>query len=88
MAHEPIIAPAAFPSEVKHDAPSAEQPAPTAEQQQVADNLFTDVNQAAAALLALNAGAVAVGMIIDNSRPDNLPQEVPPRLPPKKNETE
>jgi hypothetical protein len=88
MAHEPIIAPAAFPSEVKHDAPSVERPAPTEQQQQVADNLFADVNQAAAALLALQAGAAAASMIIENGRPDRLPQEIPPRLPPKKEEGE
>lgn len=89
MAHEPIFAPAAFPPEVQQaEAPGAGRPAPTEQQQQVSDDLFAEANNAAAALLALQAGGAALGMIIDNSRPDRLPQDVPPRLPPNKDEGE
>ncbi len=81
MAQEPIIAPAEFEVSVHADAPGVERPAPPAERQQVADDLFA---QAATALLGLQAGVAAGGLIIDNVTEKKTPPEAPPRLPPEK----
>ena len=81
MAQEPILAPAEPQSVVVAHAPSAELPEPTADQERVADDVFS---RGAAALLALQAGAGVVGLLIDNSTSKPLPAEVPPRLPPER----
>jgi hypothetical protein len=80
MAHEPIIAATELPSAIHADAPGVEQPAPPADRQQVADDLFSG---AAKALIGLQAGVVAAGLIVDNITEVELPKKVPPRLPPE-----
>ena len=72
MAHEPIIAPAELPPLVIAHAPGAEMPQPSAAEERAADDVFT---QGAAALLALNAGAGIVGLLIDNNTSKPLPDE-------------
>jgi hypothetical protein len=83
MAQEPIFAPAEPPPVIVAHAPSAEIPEPTADQERVADDVFA---RGAAALLALQAGAGVVGLLIDNNTSKPLPAEVPPRVPPERKE--
>ena len=81
MAQEPILAPAEPPPVIVAHAPVAEIPEPTADQEQLADDLFS---HSATALFALQASAGIVGLLIDNNTSKPLPEEVPPRLPPER----
>jgi len=79
MTHEPLVAPAELPPDTRAEAPGLEQPAPPAERQQIADDLF---GQAASGLLGLQMGVMAAGLIADNVSEKPLPKELPPRLRP------
>jgi hypothetical protein len=81
MSQEPLIAPATLPQTGHADAPGLEQPAHTLERQRLADDVFS---QAAQALLALQAGNAALGLIVDNAAEQTPPEDGKgPRLPPR-----
>jgi hypothetical protein len=81
MANDPILAPL----EAQHlviaaQGPGAEMPAPPAENQKVADDLFA---QAATALIGLQTGALAAGLVLDNAREEEEPDGKPSLRPVK-----
>ncbi len=86
MNQEPVVAPVVVEQPVEvHHTEGLNQPAPSEQQQQVADDVFTrDQEQAVAALLALQTGlGMLHNLAVDTfGKPAAAPQKLPPRLPP------
>src|SRR5262245_37487113 len=84
---DPLVCAPAEPA-VKSDAPSAQQPAPTAEQQQVADGVFTkQQEQLASAALGLSAGlGILHHLAVETFGGKKDEEEETPPAPPRKDE--
>lgn len=89
MADEPIIVPQQFEPTVHRTEAAAEQPTPSEAQQRLADDVFTnEQEQAAATVLALQAGLgitghLAAETVLQNNRDV---QHLPPRQRPRREE--
>jgi hypothetical protein len=86
MNQEPVVAPVVVEQPVEvHHTEGLEQPAPSEQQQQVADDVFSkEQEQAVAALLALQTGmGMLHNLAVDTfGKPAAQPQPIPPRVPP------
>jgi hypothetical protein len=92
MTHEPLVAPsqpAPVEPAVKLTHDGSEQPAPTEQQQQVADDVFSkEQGQIAAALLAAQTGLGLVHNLIVDTFGKPAQKTVPPERQPRPDEEE
>jgi hypothetical protein len=85
MVHDPLIAVVAAQPVVQTTDHAAALPAPTIQQEHVADNVFSpEAHRAAAAFLGVQTGLALLGHIIAEAAPSSAEMEHLPR--PKKDE--
>ncbi len=77
MSHDPIVLAIQVEQRIDHAATEVERPAPSVEQQHVADAVFSrDESQAVAAILGVQMGLTLVQHLVAEARPPANEEEV------------